>query len=216
MPWFQHGRQLEGYTAIIVAQGPSLRDRCLQIQVELASRLYPTICIKDTYRFAPQAHMIYACDRSWWFKRWKEREDLRAHKAVKVTLDWQKLDTKVPELYWLKVGSSTTFVFEEGKVANGKNSGHQCLNCVANMGARKIILVAYDMGFLNGITHCHDDHVKVDEQVFQQYRGEMEKAAPALAARGIQVVNVSRNSTLKCFPKMTFKEALEWGRYGTS
>jgi len=208
MPWYQHGRPFEDWTVVVAAQGPSL----IPEQVDEASHIFPTCVCKDVYMYAENAKLIYACDRAWWHQRWRTDEALRKHKAVKVTLDYQKLDTKVPDLQWLKCGGNHGFIFEEGVVAHGRNTGHQLINLVVNMGAPRLILMGYDMRVLDGKTHCHDRHVPVPHTVFDDFYGAMMQAAPLLVKKGIKVINTSMRSRLTCFPKMPFNEALDWGR----
>ncbi len=210
MSWYQHGRPFEGYTAVITGQGPSL----VPSEVTTISEIFPTIAIKDTYQWAPNAQVIYACDRGWWFQRWKTDVALREHKADKVVLDYQKLDTKVPDLHWLKCAGNQGFCFNEGHVCHGRNSGHQALNLAVNMGAKKVILIGYDMKRINGKAHCHDRHVPVPEAVFDTFYEAMMSSYKALVERNIRVVNTSLQSRLTCFPKMSMQDAIEWGHNG--
>lgn len=210
MPWYQHGKPFTGYTVVIAGQGPSLNTE----QLHDISYIYPTIAIKDTYEYAPNAQIIYACDRSWWFTRWKTDQALREHKADKVVLDYQKLDTKVPDLHWLKCNGNHGMSFQEGYVMHGRNSGHQALNLAVNMGAKKIILMGYDMRVIDGKAHFHNRHVPVPHSVFDTFYEAMLRAAPLLKERGIQVANTSMKSRLMCFFKMPYEEALEWGKHG--
>jgi len=210
MPWYEHGRPFTDYTVVVVGQGPSV----VPTDVDLISKIYPTIAIKDTYLYAPNAQIIYACDRSWWFQRWRTDKELREHKADKVVLDYQKLDTKVPDLNWVKCGGNHGFDFRPGYVMHGRNSGHQALNLAVNMGGLKIILMGFDMKKLNGKAHCHDRHVPIDDNVFDTFYEAMMTAAPLLAKKGIKVINTSLQSRLSCFPKMPFIQAIEWGKYG--
>ena len=209
MPWYEHGRPFEGYTVVIVGQGPSV----VPTEVTKISSIFPTVAIKDTYRWAPKAQIIYACDRAWWFSRWRTDEALREHPADKVVLDYQKMDTKVPGLYWLKCGGNEGFDYREGYVCHGRNSGHQALNMVVNMGPSKIILMGYDMREINGKMHCDVPHVPVPPSVLDDFYNAFMKAVPSLLKRNVQIVNTSAQSRITCFPKLTLEQAIEWGKY---
>lgn len=210
MTWYQHGQPFKDHTVVIVGQGPSV----VPSEVRSICKIFPTIAIKDTYAEAPEAQVIYACDRSWWFNRWKTDEALRNHKADKVVLDYQKLDTKVPDLKWLKCAGNQGFCFQEGHVCHGRNSGHQALNLAVNMGAMKIILIGYDMKRIGGRAHYHDRHVKVPDAVFDTFYEAMINSYKQLVERGIRVVNTSLESRLTCFTKLPMEQAIAWGQNG--
>lgn len=205
--FWKHGTPWAGKCAVILAQGPSLRLN----EAATISNLFPTIAIKDTFVIAPEAKVIFGSDLSWWFRRWREWPALRQHRGIKVALYAQKLKTGVTDLKYLECASAEQFVFKEGAVASGANSGHQALNLCVNLGARKIILMGYDMRIVDGVAHFHSNHAQVGKDVYSIYKGAMERAAPALAAKGIQVVNCSKHTALTCFPKVTFDEAVRWG-----
>lgn len=207
--WYNPGPIFAEYTAVIVAQGSSLDVE----QARKIAEIYPTVALKDTYEFIPNAQIIYACDRSWWFERWKTDEPLRAHKADRVVLDYSRMDTRVPDLHWLKCDGNHGFSLKPGFVKHGRNSGHQAIDFVAGtLGARKIILMGYDMCAIDGKTHFNSRHVAVPHSVFDDFFSAMMQAAPLLVKKGIQVINTSMRSRLTCFPKVPFDDAIEWGR----
>jgi hypothetical protein len=102
-------------------------------------------------------------------------------------------------------------VAELGVIGWGGNGGFQALNLAVQFGARRIILVGYDMRLDKGL-HWHGRHPAglnnpTDKNV-ARWRRAVDDAAPALRALGIEVINTSMESALGNYPKMSLGEAL--------
>lgn len=93
----------------------------------------------------------------------------------------------------------------------GGNSGFQAVNLAAHFGVRRIVLVGFDMQLRTGI-HWHGRHGRglnnPTRHNVERWRRVLDQAAPALAALGVEVVNVSPVSALTAYPKMSLEEAL--------
>jgi hypothetical protein len=100
-----------------------------------------------------------------------------------------------------------------GNVGWGGNSGYSCLNMVAQLYPKKIILIGYDMTKKFG-DHWHEPHSgglgNPTGQNIERWRRVMEWAHIPLAQAGITTINCSPISSLKKYPKMTFREALDF------
>jgi hypothetical protein len=99
-----------------------------------------------------------------------------------------------------------------GTVGGGGNSGFQALNLAVQFGARKVVLVGFDMTDRGGV-HWYGRNRwsganNPDQSNFRRWIAAFEKAAPVLAGIGVEVINASRDSALNCFPKMSLEEAL--------
>lgn len=103
-----------------------------------------------------------------------------------------------------------------GVVGGGGNSGFQALNLAIQFGARRVILVGFDMSDRGG-AHWYGRNRwsgsgNIDETGFRRWIAALDRAAPILAARGVDVVNASPASVLTCFRKASIAEALaKWG-----
>lgn len=83
------------------------------------------------------------------------------------------------------------------------------MNLAALWGARRLILVGYDMGPINGKEHffgLHPKTLKRDSPYASMIRN-FDQIASDLASMGVAVVNCSAESHLKCFNKMPLAEA---------
>lgn len=98
-----------------------------------------------------------------------------------------------------------------GKIGSGGNSGFQAVNLVAQTGAAKIVLIGFDMSLAQGV-HWHGRHPPGMNNPsgisLASWRDGLDAAAPKLAALGIEVLNVSDQSALTAYPKVTLKDAL--------
>jgi hypothetical protein len=100
---------------------------------------------------------------------------------------------------------------EAGTIGHGGNSGFQAINLAVQFGAKKIILVGFDMNLGQGM-HWHGKHPSKlnnpNVKNVAHWRRRLDAVAPQIAAVGVQVLNASPVSALTAYPKMTFEEAL--------
>lgn len=101
-----------------------------------------------------------------------------------------------------------------GVIGWGGNGGFHALNLAVQFGARKIILVGYDMTLNAGI-HWHGPHVGPNmtnptSSNVKRWRTAVDGTAPVLLKLGVKVINASMVSTLQNFPKMTLEQALKF------
>lgn len=91
----------------------------------------------------------------------------------------------------------------------GSNSGYQAINLAYLAGAKRIILVGYDLRFVNGRSHAHDGHaVKETEARYIAYAKVYATMVPQLEAAGVEVIQTAKDSTVRCFPMASLEEAL--------
>lgn len=84
----------------------------------------------------------------------------------------------------------------------GNNSGANAINFVVNMNAKRIILLGFDMGFVNGRSHFHDDHTQpVSSLTYPElFIPSIKSLANEFKKyRTVEVINCSNASNLKCF-----------------
>lgn len=105
----------------------------------------------------------------------------------------------------------TAGVLASGSKYGGGNSGFQALNLGVQFGARRIVLVGFDMRLDRG-THWHGKHPvglgNPTEYMMPNWRKAMDRSAPRLAQLGIKVVNASPVSLLSAFEFVDFRDAL--------
>ncbi|WP_198297938.1 hypothetical protein [Bordetella genomosp. 9] len=89
----------------------------------------------------------------------------------------------------------------------GKNSGLGAISLAVHWGAQRIILIGYDCQKTEGKAHWHADHPNGlgNAGAVDKWPAQFEALANRLM---IEVVNASRSTALKCFPRRALNEAL--------
>lgn len=97
-----------------------------------------------------------------------------------------------------------------GAIRHGRNSGHQAVAMAHLFGARRIVLLGYDFQRTFGKAHWHGEHPARLSRLgnLERWARQMETLAADLASAGALVVNATRESALRCFPRMTLDEAM--------
>lgn len=96
-------------------------------------------------------------------------------------------------------------------IHRGGNSGYQAVNLAAHLGARRIVLLGFDMRVVNGRRHWFGDHpgqLNMPSDYAQWVR-RFETAAEELMDMGIEVINATPGSALPWFTMMPIEAALE-------
>lgn len=164
--------------------------------------------VNATYRLAPFADLLYAADGAFW----RNDAGARAFPGLKVTQTLR--DARRYGLETVKLNASTrTMLFEAfGEIGAGGNSGFQAVNLVAQTGAARIVLVGFDYSLERGV-HWHGKHPpgmnNPSASNLSRWAGDLDRAAPLLAAMGVDVLNVSPHSSLTAFRRCTLEEALK-------
>ena len=199
-----------GETAIIIASGPSLKKQ----DVEMVRGRGKVIAIKKCVEFAPWADVVYGCDGPWW----RSVQGLKAFKGLKLAYEPTVCGSEYGiQRVEIPDAKEERFLFGKiGVVGSGRNSGFQAVNLAAQFGAKRIILLGFD---LQGETGAHwygrNNWMQAnnpDQWSYQRWQQAFEFAAPELKARGIEVINASRNTALKCFRCVPISDALELAR----
>jgi hypothetical protein len=103
-----------------------------------------------------------------------------------------------------------------GEIGRGGNSGFQALNLALQFGARRIVLLGFDMRIgPGGAPHHHGAHKHGLRNPTPRLLGEwariLDGQAPELQARGVEVINASVSSILKGFQRRTAHEVIaQW------
>lgn len=196
-----------GETAIIVASGPSLKKQ----DVEICRGQAKVIAIKKCVELAPWADVVYGCDGPWWrsVQGLMKFSGLKlAHEPTVCGSEWGIQRVAIPD------PKSNRFLFDKvGTVGAGGNSGFQAVNLAAQFGARCIIVLGFDMqGETGGHWYGRNNWMQAnnpDQWCYRRWQKAFETSAPEMKARGVEVINASRDSALTCFRRMPIGEALE-------
>lgn len=189
----------QGGTVVCLGSGPSLS----KADVEWAhSRGAAIIAVNDAYLFAPFALALMASDGAWWIHKKPEFSGLR------FSLD--PAAARVKDVIVLKNTGTDGIETDPAGLKTGHNSGAAAVNLAVHFGAKRIILLGYDMDADKKRTHFFGHHKFPlrDSSPYQLFRDTFKKQVAPLQQLGIQVVNCSRRTALHCFPERPLEQEL--------
>lgn len=193
-----------GETCVIVASGPTAKDAPLEMALGRAK----FIAINTSWQLCPWADILFACDVAWW----NHAHGCPDFEGMKITID-RNASRKYEDIHLVECRKADDRIVLKplGTVGWGGNSGFHCLNLAVQFGARKIILIGYDMTVANGL-HWHGAHPSNMNNPKQgnvdRWRRAVDAAAKVIEPMGIRVINCSPVSRLENYPKMSFEDAL--------
>lgn len=99
---------------------------------------------------------------------------------------------------------------QPGAIRRGLNSGYQALGAAVLWGARRVVLLGYDFQRTGGRAHWHPDHPANMGNLgtLPDWIAEMGVLARDLDGQGVEVLNATRETALRCFPRIDLSEAL--------
>jgi len=161
--------------------------------------------VNTTYQLCRWADVLYACDGDWWERYIPD---------VLSTFDgelWTQ-DFGASEKYGLhRIDGNKADGLGRDKVHYGANSGYQAINLAYLFGAKKMILLGFDMKRgEDKKSHWHGDHPGSlnTSMPIHTWIKNFRKLAEDLREEKVEVVNASRETALECFNKINLEVAL--------
>ena len=192
---------------VCLATGPSLT-----LEDVTACRGHArVIAVNDACKFAPWADVLYACDPVWWLKHWHELRAVTSEKWSMAHNQWtDAYRARFADVQFLGMGELTGLSDDPTKISHGRNSGHQAVSLAVAFGARRILLLGYDMEATKGqAAHFFGDHQGGSLSPYPAFREAFAPLAAAARSRGIAILNCSRRTALTCVRRAPLAEALE-------
>lgn len=192
-------------TIAVIATGPSLtRGDCDTLREKVTA----TIAVNCAYQYAPWCEILYGTDSGqFWTWYWHDVHDLP---ALKYTLRPENPDQNPHRIPALGNAGDEGLSLDPTMLATGQNSGYAAINLAVLLGARRIALLGFDcQRGPNGERHCHPDHPTISrgerEPNYLLALNCFETIAAPLAQIGVAVVNLSRQTAIKVFPRMALE-----------
>jgi len=205
-----------GSTIVCIASGPSLTIGDAAMCAGGPARV---IAVNGAVDAAPWADVLFAADRDWWLAR----SGMPGFGGLKVRATRLRAVNEAPEPALpfrdvLALRSRQTGGLDDDPrfLATGGNSGYLAVNLAVHLGARRIVLLGYDMQLGSaGERHFHGDHGSAlrnpEAEDLARWVVHFWSLQAALLERGIIAVNCSRVSALNCFPRRRLEdEVASW------
>lgn len=192
-----------GQTVCVIASGPSLTEADCDV---IAGTDWPTIVINNSWRLARFADVLYACDEAWWKVHFAQVTQEFAGER------WTQ-DFNAANRFGLhRVGSrNSPGLGKDGIIHQGGNSGYQAINLAWLWGASRVLLLGLDCkSGANQKAHWFGQHEGPlsRHQNYPLWLEHFPRLAEDLAAEGVEVFNLSPDTALTCFPRITLDEAM--------
>ncbi len=168
------------------------------------------MAVNDTYRLAPWADALYATDAEWW----RRHDGVPSFTGAKWSLDhpnWATLQNRYPDIGLLSDTGHDGLELEPSGIRSGKNSGYAAINLAVHYGARRVLLLGYDMQARDGRQHFFGDHAwrRGHQSPFALFLRTYDTLVDPLRSAGVEVINCTPDTALRCFPIMPLTAALE-------
>lgn len=184
-------------TIVCIASGPSLTPA----DVDFVRGKARVVVVNTSYKLAPWADVLYACDSRWW----KWHSGAKDFRGLKFTLT----SPVYSGVQLLKNTGPAGLERKPHGLRTGRNSGYQAVNLAVHLGAVRVVLLGYDMQRTGGKEHWHANHPSRMHSPLAQFRESFATMVDPLKKAGVTVVNATRETALTCFPRVPLEEALD-------
>jgi len=203
--------------AVILGAGPSLTRADADYLADLPAFV---IAINDLWRWAPWCDHLHACDVEWW-ERNEEALELRCSKTVVEPMELlhgfprrgpgdatvlERLADAGVEI--LKETGVEGYDPTPGCVRTGHNSGYQALHWSIQQGAKKIVLLGYDMGVSGERKRCHDYGRALGAPNYVEWAGHFDALVEPARVLGVEIINCCERSLIQAFPKAELRDVV--------
>lgn len=190
---------------VVVAAGPSMN--LIDMDQVRRAEGWNVLVVNCSFRLAPWAKALYAGDLNWWKVYGDEAAIFEGEKWTRCP--YAALGYR---LHMVKSRDGQGLCKEGRTVHIGGNSGYQAINLAWHFGAKKIILLGFDMHRRDG-GHWHGEHegegmISAPKSHIMAWRRAFTQLAMDLRAEGVQVFNSTPGTALSCFKQVPLTKAL--------
>jgi hypothetical protein len=168
-----------------------------------------TIGCNDAFKLGNKVCEICVFGDTKWFER--HQHDLAKFKGAVFTNQNTLYKTRLPWLYWMQREPTG---FHKASLGWNDNTGAVAINLALILGAKKIYLLGFDMKLdpTQGKyrqANWHENHVdNPDPEIYDKFNTAFRKLPASLEKNfpGVEVINVTDDSDLVVFPKVSAKK----------
>jgi hypothetical protein len=190
-----------GGVVVCLGGGPSLHSE----DVDACRGKATVIAVNDAWRLAPWADALIASDAAWW----SHYRGVPGFTGLKVCV--QPGADRWPGVMVLRNTGHAGIETDPTGLRTGRNTGAAAINLAVHFGARRILLLGYDMEAKDERhSHWFGAHPQGlrGGSPYALFREMFATMVGPLRAAGVEVINCSRQTALTCFPRRTLAEVL--------
>lgn len=203
-------------TVCCIGTGPSLSMRQVDVAREKGFRLFG--CNNVVFD-VPDLELLYACNLNWWEEYyWRINE----HPCEKWTSN-PIAPITFPEVRHIYERWGMGLCETPGLINHGHGSGYSLVGMAHEMGAKRIILLGYDLKYAPDYDGQNRNIGSTPRHYFDEYpphlqhwpskrveggvHVELLELYQSVADQGlVEVINCSADTALECFPRMPIEE----------
>ncbi len=195
-------------TVVCIATGPSLTLE----DVDYCRGKATIVAVNDAHKLAPWADYLYSSDRYWWMYHHGVMDFAGRRRGIEHAVG--RSDARVLKLgikTYRNTGCEGIETSPTGLRTCANNSGGAAVNLAVHLGAQRIILLGYDMGYGAGDQrHFFGNHPTglSNQHNFPSWRRAFKTMVEPLQLLGIHVVNCTPTTSLEAFPCRPLSEVL--------
>jgi len=199
-----------GETVAVLATGPSLS---VQDVARLRGQVR-VVAVNDAITLAPWADVLYSSDARWW-RRYQGVPDYLGPKfSIGRSRGRADAIPGLPEVQVLLHTGMDGLEREATGLRSGEHSGYAAINLAVHLGARRILLLGYDLGTpAQGLSHFFGSHPpglpETTAVQYARFRDHYRGLAVELMALGIEVWNCTLTTRLPYFQLGSLDHCLE-------
>ncbi len=205
-PWFKD------QTVFILASGPSLtQEVCDKIKGRNA------IVVNASFKQAPWAKVWYFTDGHIYEKYRDEVASWPGEIVCMSKMAKQELNKQIKRVWG--VGDPTSSIqslqdfppLGHHSIRQGRSSGHTAVSLAIALGASRIMLVGFDMRFVEGREHHHSEYQGPRDAMLyeREFIPGFEGWNTAALRAGVQILNATPQSAVTEFPMVSLEEVLQ-------
>jgi hypothetical protein len=165
-------------------------------------KVQAVVAINDSHRIAPWADVLYSSDRRWWSH----------YKGIGSGVG--KKNPPATKWTGVKILRNTGYLgidTSPDALRNGRNSGYAAINLAVHLGAKRILLLGYNMSYKGNRAHFFGSHpppLPQSSGLYPGFRKNFEHMVKPLKEIGVEVFNCTPDTSLMAFPLRDLREVL--------
>lgn len=217
MIWPRVPRMWPGSTVFIIGGGPSASPAVTDFsplyegqRVIACNNAYgdPVYSGKNLVAMIPRkwVDICWFGDQKWW--GWHHDLIRPFPNLIATCATNTGLRDKVKRVKAVNRGKKCGIMKNPARVSWNACSGTSAINLAYHLGAARVVLLGFDMGYVDGRKNYHTDHQEPDADPFDIYLKYLKVVAKEAKELGLEIVNATPDSACKSFPFATIAEVI--------